>query len=86
MENYQANFIPTVTEVKPGGNARCARFSCRAGFRREAVQDGIDVRDGIQLKEANLQVRYAVLNHKLPWPSWPGRTIARRSIFCPYNN
>jgi ribonuclease Z len=66
VENYEADFILTVMEVHPDGGARRARFSCRAGFRREAEQDGIEIRDGVLLREANLQVRCAVLDHKIP--------------------
>ena len=65
VENYQADFTLSVTELHPDGSAWRARFSCRNGFRREACEK-IDVHAGILLDEPTLQVRCAVLDHKIP--------------------
>jgi len=65
VENYQADFTLSVTELQPAGGAWRARFSCRNGFRREE-HEKIDVRDGILLDEPTLQVSCAILDHKIP--------------------
>jgi ribonuclease Z len=65
VKNYQADFTLTVMEIHPDGGARRARFSCRSGFRREG-DERIKVHDGILLNETNLQVRCAILDHKIP--------------------
>lgn len=65
VENYQADFTLAVTEIHPGGGAWRSSFPCRSGFRRE-THERLDVRDGVLLNETNLQVRCAVLDHKIP--------------------
>ena len=65
VENYEADFILSVTELHPDGGAWRARFSCRSGFRRE-VQEKIAVQGSILLDEPTLQVRCAILDHKIP--------------------
>lgn len=65
VENYEADFTLTVMEIHPDGGAWRARFPCRSRFRREA-EERMEVRDGILLNETNLQVRCAILDHKIP--------------------
>ena len=65
VENYETDFILTVTEIHGDGGARRSRFSCRAKFRQDAEQK-LEVHDGVLLDEANMQVRCAVLDHKIP--------------------
>ena len=65
VENYEADFTLSVTELHPDDGAWRARFSCRSGFQRETLEK-IDIHAGILLNETNLQVSCAVLDHKIP--------------------
>jgi ribonuclease Z len=65
VENYAADFTLSAMEIHPDGGAWRARFPCRSGFRREN-HERIDVHDGVLLNEANLQVRCAILDHRIP--------------------
>lgn len=65
VENYQADFTLSVTEIHADGDAARARFRCRSGFRREEYEQ-LAGNDGLLLNEGNLRVRCAVLDHKIP--------------------
>jgi len=65
VENYQADLILSVTEIHADGKAARARFRCHSSFRQEAYEN-IDGNSGLLLNEGNLQVRCAVLDHKIP--------------------
>lgn len=65
VENYQADFTLSVTEVHLDSTAQRACFRCRSGFQREDLGT-VSINDGMLLNEGNLQVRCAVLDHKIP--------------------
>jgi len=64
VENYQDDFVVTVTELH-GERARRARFRCRTAFALEPLEE-LAVHDGVLLDEGNLRVRGALLDHKTP--------------------
>ncbi len=65
VENYDTDLILTVTEIHGDGRAKRTRFCCRSRFHQEQ-EEWVEVPNGVLLDEANLRVRCAVLDHKIP--------------------
>lgn len=65
VENYSDELVFIAYQWDGGDKMQRARFCCRKGFVKEALKP-VPVIDGLLLNEPGLQVKSAVLDHKIP--------------------
>lgn len=65
VQSYEDDLLFVVTEVHEGERGRRARFSCRAGFRRQA-EEPVSLDGGVLIDEPGFRVRAALLDHRTP--------------------
>ncbi len=65
VRNYEDDFVIVATEAISETRGRRATFDCMRGFRRSAEEE-IELRDGVLIDEATLQVRTAIFDHGIP--------------------
>jgi ribonuclease Z len=65
VDRYSTELRLTVTEVLSGAEARRAEFRLKNAFRREAAATP-DLKGGLVHDDETLQVRAAVLDHRIP--------------------
>ncbi len=65
VESYANDFTLEVTEVSEAGSGPRARFRVRSGFVREELSPA-DLAGGVLVDDPELQVRAAVLDHRIP--------------------
>jgi len=65
VQNYDEDFIISVTELDQEGEGKRATFRCRNAFQIEAEED-IEITGGVLVDDAAFCVRGAILDHSLP--------------------
>lgn len=65
VDNYEAEFVVQVTEVREDGRTGQARFSSRSRFGREDLPAGTAV-EGLLLEDPQFRVRSTFLDHGIP--------------------
>jgi ribonuclease Z len=65
VDNYEAEFVVRVDEVRPDWRVRRARFGSRARFRREDLE-AADAPGGLLLEDPLFRVRALFLDHGIP--------------------